>query len=340
MSPTGISGIVQFLFCGKMASETKPTSASFTTVVAPFLASLYEILSKEDASIVGWCDDGKSFIVHDYDAMERDILPTYFRHNKFASFQRQLNYFGFRKLHKAKENDTSSTYSQPFFIKSDPSRMLQIKRKTQRLKTPTAGSTPSASGRRPSSASTPSSSSSSDFSFYNPDMPAFTRSKSMSDPMLYHMNYAPSLSRSSSNPTPFDTAGYDNRPHLDFDPLSLESSPFLSVHDHNSYDLRPTLDMYPPQYTPQHHHQQSYHHQQHPHSTPMHSSVGVDTRMAMEMSSMKMASWADVRLEVPTTMSEAGGDIQPIPFQCTSGNDSIDFSSEELQMLCDAPLCS
>ncbi|KDO35593.1 hypothetical protein SPRG_00435 [Saprolegnia parasitica CBS 223.65] len=317
-----------------MASETKPTSASFTTVVAPFLASLYEILSKEDASIVGWCDDGKSFIVHDYDAMERDILPTYFRHNKFASFQRQLNYFGFRKLHKAKENDTSSTYSQPFFIKSDPSRMLQIKRKTQRLKTPTASSTPS-SGRRPSSASTPSSS---DFSFYNPEMPAFTRSKSMSDPMLYHMNYAPSLSRSSSNPTPFDTTGYDNRPHLDFDPLALESSPFLSVHDHNSYDLRPTLDLYPPQYTPHH---QTYHpHPQQQQSTPMHMSMGVDTRMAMEMASMKMASWADVRLEPPTTMSDASSDIQPIPFQCTSGNDSVDFSSEELQMLCDAPLCS
>lgn len=36
--------------------------------------------------------------VHDPSKLASDVLHKYFRHSKFASFQRQLNYFGFRKL--------------------------------------------------------------------------------------------------------------------------------------------------------------------------------------------------------------------------------------------------
>jgi HSF-type DNA-binding len=36
--------------------------------------------------------------VHNPHKLETHVLNRYFRHSKFASFQRQLNYFGFRKL--------------------------------------------------------------------------------------------------------------------------------------------------------------------------------------------------------------------------------------------------
>jgi HSF-type DNA-binding len=36
--------------------------------------------------------------VHSPQKLESHVLKKYFRHSKFASFQRQLNYFGFRKL--------------------------------------------------------------------------------------------------------------------------------------------------------------------------------------------------------------------------------------------------
>ena len=35
--------------------------------------------------------------VHSPKRLESEVLHKYFRHSKFASFQRQLNYFGFRK---------------------------------------------------------------------------------------------------------------------------------------------------------------------------------------------------------------------------------------------------
>lgn len=36
--------------------------------------------------------------VHNPFKLESHVLHKYFRHCKFASFQRQLNYFGFRKI--------------------------------------------------------------------------------------------------------------------------------------------------------------------------------------------------------------------------------------------------
>jgi len=36
--------------------------------------------------------------VHSPVKLESHVLHKYFRHSKFSSFQRQLNYFGFRKL--------------------------------------------------------------------------------------------------------------------------------------------------------------------------------------------------------------------------------------------------
>ena len=36
--------------------------------------------------------------VHNPHKLEANVLKKYFRHSKYASFQRQLNYFGWRKL--------------------------------------------------------------------------------------------------------------------------------------------------------------------------------------------------------------------------------------------------
>ncbi|RHY79786.1 hypothetical protein DYB26_003465 [Aphanomyces astaci] len=252
--------IVAFIFTLAMSPAYTPHSAEYSaheptqsprdnasqvvsSAVAPFLASLFEILSKEDAHIIGWSDDGKSFGVYNYDAMEQHILPTYFRHNKFASFQRQLNYFGFRKLHKAKDSDHHSVYCQPYFLRHDPSRMLHIKRKTHRIKsnTPRRAILGSINDGYPYQ-----------YRMHNPDSPAYYSPPltAESSPSMYttHDMY------SCSTPTPFAPASAACAlPQVTssdaYDPVPFftpSTSVFMSVQSPSSAS-QPTADL---QYDP------------------------------------------------------------------------------------------
>lgn len=66
------------------------------TSVPEFLYQLTKMLTDEHRDIIEW-SNGK-IEVHNPTKLEKEVLNQYFRHSKYASFQRQLNYFGFRKL--------------------------------------------------------------------------------------------------------------------------------------------------------------------------------------------------------------------------------------------------
>jgi heat shock transcription factor len=68
--------------------------------ISPFLWKTYNLVS--DAStdhILSWTNSGRAFTVWRPDLMERELLPRTFKHANFASFVRQLNNYGFHKIH-------------------------------------------------------------------------------------------------------------------------------------------------------------------------------------------------------------------------------------------------
>lgn len=63
-----------------------------------FLQKAYHMIDTCDSKVCSWSDDGLTFIVKNTTLFETTIIPQFFKHNKFSSFVRQLNFYGFRKV--------------------------------------------------------------------------------------------------------------------------------------------------------------------------------------------------------------------------------------------------
>jgi hypothetical protein len=94
--------------------------------VAEFLYQLTKMLTDNNNEIIEWVEG--RIKVHHPERLESDVLHKYFRHSKFASFQRQLNYFGFRKIAGKGKMSPCSYVNEN--ATSDIRSLLLIKRKT------------------------------------------------------------------------------------------------------------------------------------------------------------------------------------------------------------------
>lgn len=75
-----------------------PGGAKKGKETAIFLRKTYDMITKCDESLASWTKEGDMFIIKDSESFAKTVIPQYFDHKKFSSFNRQLNFYGFRKL--------------------------------------------------------------------------------------------------------------------------------------------------------------------------------------------------------------------------------------------------
>mmetsp|Transcript_6908 Transcript_6908/g.16597 ORF Transcript_6908/g.16597 Transcript_6908/m.16597 type:complete len:373 (-) Transcript_6908:1396-2514(-) len=93
-----------------------------------FPRKLYEILTNERSDVIGWTSSGKSFIILEMEIFVNEILMNYFRHQKYSSFQRQLNLYGFRKIQKGPD---TGAYAHEHFLRDQPESLTFVRRMPQ-----------------------------------------------------------------------------------------------------------------------------------------------------------------------------------------------------------------
>lgn len=102
-------------------------------IVPLFLLKSFSILETANTDIVCWSENGDSFIVKDPERFGSEVIPAHFKHNKFSSFVRQLNFYGFRKV-KGKLNvvglseQHSWEFKHPYFQRGQPELLSEIRR--------------------------------------------------------------------------------------------------------------------------------------------------------------------------------------------------------------------
>ncbi|XP_035843942.1 heat stress transcription factor A-7a [Helianthus annuus] len=99
--------------------------------VKEFLHKLYNMVEKEEINdLIFWNRRCDGFVISDINKFATDVLPMYFKHKNFGSFNSQLNVYGFKKV-----SWEIHEYANEWFRKGKYDLLANIRRrdKTPRL---------------------------------------------------------------------------------------------------------------------------------------------------------------------------------------------------------------
>ncbi|RHY21638.1 hypothetical protein DYB36_011539 [Aphanomyces astaci] len=130
------------------------------STAAVFLQKTYDLIQSTPSDVAEWSNEGRSFVIKKIKEFETNVLPKYFKHGNFASFSRQLRFYGFDKTKKhdirivqdGSNGDSCQgwwEFANPNFQRDCPERMVHIRRKT--YSEPNAASSPSSTTSESSS---------------------------------------------------------------------------------------------------------------------------------------------------------------------------------------------
>jgi len=102
-------------------------------VVTPFPWKVHDMLETAEVDgierVVSWLPHGRAFMVHHPQKFVEQVMPIWFSQTKFASFQRQLNLYGFRRMTTGRDK---GAYFNQHFLRGE--RQLIQKMTRQKIK--------------------------------------------------------------------------------------------------------------------------------------------------------------------------------------------------------------
>ncbi|MES1920837.1 hypothetical protein MHBO_002463 [Bonamia ostreae] len=95
--------------------------------IVPFIESLWKLVNDERTeNIIKWVNPS-AFEITDINLLEL-LLPSFFKHNKYSSFARQLNLYGFER---SKTSQNRMIWSHPIFLQGRHDLLKKIRRKSK-----------------------------------------------------------------------------------------------------------------------------------------------------------------------------------------------------------------
>eukprot|EP01029_Cantina_marsupialis_P011910 TRINITY_DN26414_c1_g1_i1.p1 TRINITY_DN26414_c1_g1~~TRINITY_DN26414_c1_g1_i1.p1 ORF type:complete len:427 (-),score=110.32 TRINITY_DN26414_c1_g1_i1:198-1478(-) len=108
--------------------QMQPSKPAKAPQCPGFISKIYDMCqSSQFSDFVGWNAAGNALEIRNVNHFSELVLPTFFKHKNFASFARQLNMYGFKKM----SNDPNlRIFGNPNFLRNRPDILHLIKRKS------------------------------------------------------------------------------------------------------------------------------------------------------------------------------------------------------------------